>query len=214
MRKGEINIVETFLISLFFSKLKFNIEIGKFKIHKDSYNIKTLFKRWTVYPVIFMSLLYCIFQFMILHQNYWILPYQKLFKDVLIMSYLLLGLDQLFRYEYYKELIIACFSLIVGFGLNFIAMYFNNGKMPIFPSWSYSTGYTKYEMICHASQYGDFHVLGTYATKFIFLCDTFDVFGFSVWSIGDVFCRIFPFIIIYYSIKSINKIHNKSIDLK
>jgi len=141
---------------------------------------------------------------MILHQNYNILPYQKIFKDVLIMSYLLLGLDQLYRNEKYKQFIIACMSLLLGWGLNAIVMYFNNSKMPIFPSVSWSTGYTQYNMICHASKFGDFHVLGDHTTKLIFLADIFDL-GTSVWSIGDIFCRLFAFIIVYYSVKLLNK---------
>ena len=78
--------------------------------------------------------------------------------------------------------------------------------MPIFPSVSYSTGYTRYDMIMNASKYGDFHILGDHTTRLIFLSDVFDVGG-SIWSPGDILCRVFTFIIVYYSVKEISKIH-------
>ena len=120
---------------------------------------------------------------------------------------MILGLDVLFRYEKYKEYIIACCSLLCGFTLNKIVTSFNQGKMPIFPDVSYSTGYTHYDMIINASKYGDFHVLGNHLTNFIFLADIFDVGG-SIWSIGDILVRVFAFLIVYSSVKEISKIHN------
>jgi len=197
-------LVETLIASLIFSKLKLTLQLGKLKIHKSSYNIKPIFKIWSIYPVLFMSILYIILQAMVLRQNYSFLPYQKIFKDALIGSYMLLGLDVLFRYEKYKPFIIACCSSLLGFGLNAIVMYFNNGKMPIFPTFSWSTGYTQYDMIINASKYGDFHVLGDHTTKLIFLSDVFDVFT-SIWSLGDIFIRLFAFMIIYYSVKTVNQ---------
>jgi len=111
-----------------------------------------------------------------------------------------LGLDVLFRYEKYKPFMFACGSLLSGFGLNAIVMYFNNGKMPIFPSVSYSTGYAKYDMIINASQFGDFHVIGDHTTRLIFFSDFIDL-GTSILSVGDILCRVFAFVIVYYSIK-------------
>ena len=120
---------------------------------------------------------------------------------------MILGLDVLIRYEKYKEYIIACCSLLCGFTLNYIVMYFNNNLMPIFPSVSYSTGYTQYDMIMNASKFNDFHVLGDHMTNLIFLSDIFDIFGMSIWSIGDILIRIFAFIIVYCSVKEINKVY-------
>ena len=118
---------------------------------------------------------------------------------------MVLGLDILFRYEKYKEYIIACCSLMCGFTLNKIVMYFNNNLMPIFPDISYSTGYTQYDMIKNASKFNDFHVLGDHTTNLIFLSDIFDIFGFSIWSIGDILYRLFAFVIVYCSVKILNE---------
>jgi len=123
---------------------------------------------------------------------------------------MILGLDVLFRYEKYKEYITACCSLLCGFTLNKIVMHFNNNLMPIFPSISYSTGYTQYDIIMNASKYGDFHILGDHTTRLIFLSDVFDVGG-SIWSFGDILVRLFAFIIVYYSAKEISKIHKNKI---
>ena len=203
-------MVETLIASLLFSKLKLDLQIGKLQIHKESYNIKPILKRWSIYPVIFMSIFYIYLQFTIMNQNYYFIQYQHIIKNAILGSYMILGLDVLFRYEKYKEYIIACCSLLSGFTLNKIVMHFNQGKMPIFPSISYSTGYTQYDMIMNAFKFSDFHILGDHMTRLIFLSDIFDV-GTSIWSVGDIFVRLFAFIIVYFCAKEISKIHMNKI---
>lgn len=196
-------MIETLILTLIFCKLKFTIQFGKFKIQKDSYLIKPILKRWSIYPIIFMELLYVYLQSTIIRHNYYFVKYQHLFKSMLLISFIILGLDILFRYGQYKQFIIATCSLLSGFILNNIVMYFNDNKMPIFPSISFSTGYTNYDMIINTSEYGDFHILGSHNTNLIFLTDFLD-FGVSIWSVGDFLIRVFVFIIIYYSIKQVN----------
>jgi len=203
-------MVETLIASLIFSKIYLYIKLGKFQIHKESYLIKPILKRRSIYPVIFMSIFYIYLQYTIMNQNYYFLQYQHIIKNAILGSYMILGLDVLFRYEKYKEYIIACCSLLCGFTLNYIVMYFNNNLMPIFPSVSYSTGYTQYNMIMNASKYGDFHVLGDHMTNLIFLSDIFDVGG-SILSPGDLLCRLFAFLIVYFCVKEISKIHMNKI---
>jgi len=202
-------LVETLIASLLFSKIHLYIQLGKFQIHKDSYIIKPLFKRWSIYPVIFMSIFYIYIQYTMMNHNYYFLQHQYLIKNLILSSYMILGIDILIRNNNVKKYLMACCSLITGFLLNYIVMYFNNNRMPIFPNISYSTGYTQYNMIMNASIYSDFHVLGDHTTKFIFLSDIFD-FGTSILSVGDIFCRLFAFIIVYNSVKVINKIIRKS----
>jgi len=199
-------VVETLIFSLIFIKTKLYIKLGKFQIHKESYLIKPILKRWSMYPVIIMSIFYVYLQYTIINQNYYFLQYQHIIKNAILGSYMVLGLDVLFRYEKYKEYIIACCSLLCGFILNKIVMHFNNNLMPIFPDISYSTGYTQYDMIINSNRFSDFHVLGNHLTNFIFLADIFDMGG-SIWSVGDILVRIFAFIIVYFSVKEISKIH-------
>jgi len=197
-------MIETLIFSLILIKTNLHIKLGKFQIHKESYNIKPILNRWSIYPVIFMSIFYVYLQYTIMNQNYYFLQYQHIIKNAILGSYMILGLDVLLRYEKYKEYIVACCSLLCGFTLNKIVMYFNQGKMPIFPDVSYSTGYTQYDMIMNASKYGDFHILGDHMTNLIFLSDIFD-FGTCIWSLGDVLCRLFAFLIVYYSAKAISE---------
>jgi len=203
-------MVETLIFSLLCLKTKFDLKLGKLQIHKESYLIKPMLKRWSIYPVIFMSIFYVYLQYTIMNQNYYFLQYQHIIKNAILGSYMILGLDVLFRHEKYKEYIIACCSLLCGFTLNKIVMHFNNNLMPIFPSISYSTGYTQYGMITNASKFSDFHVLGDHTTRLIFLADVFDIGG-SIWSVGDILVRLFAFIIVYYAGKVVSKMHTNKI---
>ena len=72
--------------------------------------------------------------------------------------------------------------------------------MPVFPTLSYLTGYGKVEAF---DKVNDIHILGNSSTKLKFLTDIFDI-GYSILSIGDVFIRLYVFIIIYSVIKEIN----------
>jgi hypothetical protein len=89
--------------------------------------------------------------------------------------------------------------------LNKFVIRANNGKMPVFPTLSYFTGYAKPDSFIKVN---DIHVLGDSSTKFKFLTDIIDV-GYSIMSIGDIFIRFFVFIIIFNTIKYIDTIKNK-----
>lgn len=201
-------MTEIFILALVFSMVQLHFKLGKLEIHKDSYQIKPILKRWSIYPVIFMSVFYIFLQFTIIQQNYYFVQYQDIIKKAILLSYIILGMDVLFRNGKHKEWTASLACLFGGFGLNSLVMHFNNGKMPIYPNISWSTGYTQYDMIINATKYGDFHVLGDHTTKLIFACDIFD-FGTSILSIGDILCRLFAFIVVYYSVKQLNHYKDK-----
>jgi hypothetical protein len=73
--------------------------------------------------------------------------------------------------------------------------------MPAFPTLSYLTGYVKQDVF---TKVNDIHALGSSATKLKFLTDVIDI-GYSIMSIGDVFIRVFAFIIIFSAIKKSNE---------
>jgi len=197
-------MIETLMLSVIFAKTKIYLKLGRLQIQKESYLIKPILKYWSIYPVILMSIFYVYLQTTIISHNYFFLPYQHLIKTAILLSYMILGFVILIKNDKNKEFILSCCSLLSGSILNNIVMHFNNNRMPIFPSLSYATGYTQYNMIINASRYGDFHMLGNYTTKLIFLSDVFDVGG-SIWSIGDILIRLFAFLIVYHSIKTVNK---------
>ncbi|MDV4150955.1 DUF5317 family protein [Clostridium sp. AL.422] len=182
---------ETIIISLIFCKVK------KLKI-------KPLLKNWTIYPVIFMEVICLIIQANIFSENYNLIKYVGVVKTLYLCSYLPL----IFVYKQYVSAIIGSVFVVVGGILNDLAIWANNGYMPVFPSLSYLTGYAKIDSF---DKVNDIHILGDSLTKLKFLTDIFDI-GYSVLSLGDIFIRGFVFIIIYKSVKYLNLTNEKIID--
>lgn len=181
-------MIETIVITLLFCKIK------KFKI-------ASLFKNWSIYPVIFMELIYLVVQANIFMENYSFIKYSGILKSLYLCAYLPL----IFVYKQYIFAIVGSGFVIVGGILNDIAISANNGYMPVFPSLSYITGYAKIDAF---DKVNDIHILGDASTKLKFLTDIFDI-GYSVLSLGDIFIRGFVFIIIYNVIKDLNRTEDK-----
>lgn len=182
-------MLETIIISLVFCKIK------KLKI-------KPIFKNWSIYPIIFMELVYLIVQANIFSENYSFINLAGIFKTVYLLSYLPL----IFTYRQYLSAIIGSLFVVIGGILNDIAISANNGYMPVFPSLSFFTGYIKVDSF---SKVQDIHILGDSSTKVKFLTDIFDI-GYSVLSLGDILIRGFVFIIIYNTVKYINLTNESS----
>lgn len=182
-------MLETIIISLIFCKIK-------------GLKIKSLFKNWTIYPVMFMELIYIIMQVNIYLENYSVINYVGVLKTMYLCSYLPL----IFKYNQYISAIIGAGFVIIGGILNDIAIWVNNGYMPVFPTVSYLTGYAKADSF---SRVNDIHILGDSTTKLKILTDIIDV-GYSVLSIGDVFIRVYVFIIIYNVVKLLNTTKEKN----
>ena len=183
---------ETILIAIIIAKLK-------------RYDIKLLFKNWTIYPIIIFEFIYFIGQTMIFKGNYEVVGLLQSLKSIYLMMYLIL----IFKYEIYLEAIIGAGCVILGGILNDIAIRSNGGFMPVFPSLSYITGYAKPEGF---GVVNDFHILGNSQTNLKILTDYIDL-GYSILSIGDILIRIFVFLIIYKSIVKSNKL-TKEDDVK
>ncbi|NFV76187.1 hypothetical protein FDE98_08635 [Clostridium sporogenes] len=178
-------MLETIILALIITKLK-------------GYEIKSLFKSWHIYPMLTIELIYIIIQINILLENYSLITHIKILETIYICSYLFV----IIKYEQYTSAIIGSIFILIGGMLNKIAIAVNNGKMPVFPTLSYFTGYAKpYSFL----KVNDIHILGNSSTKFKFLTDIIDV-GYSVMSIGDIFIRFFVFIVIFNTIKHINNI--------
>ena len=179
-------MLETIILALIIAKAK-------------GYKIKLLFKSWHIYPVIGIELIYIIIQINIFLENYRFIKYVTVLETIYICSYLFIIL----KYEQYITSIIGSISILIGGILNKIAIVSNDGKMPVFPTLSYFTGYVKPHSFIKVN---DIHILGDSSTKLKFLTDIIDV-GYSVMSIGDIFIRFFVFIIIFYTIRHINTIN-------
>lgn len=155
-----------------------------------------IFKSWTVYPVFAFEIVLVYFQVQVFRGNYWVVEWAELFKS----SYMFLFLIPMLAFKLYKQGIIGSAFILSGTMLNKLVMHLNGGKMPVFPTLSYYTGYVKADTF---TQINDIHILGDGSTKAIFLSDIIDV-GYSILSIGDILIRVFVFLILYAAIVKMN----------
>lgn len=181
-------MIETVLLALLIAKIK-------------GYKLTMLFKCWVIYPSVIFTLFYVFLQITIFCGYYGFIKYAKLFEMLYIFTFLPL----IFKYRLYVSAFVGSMFIFIGTALNKLAIVVNGGKMPVFPTLSYITGYTKPESFLKVR---DIHILGSELTKLKFLTDYIDL-GYSILSIGDVFIRIFAFIIIFNSIKYINEANLK-----
>lgn len=177
-------MIEVILITFLIAKIK-------------GYKLKPLFKSWPIYPILAYELIYIFLQATIFLGNYSFVKYASIIKSF----YLYLFLIPIIKYKKYYSAIIGCVFIFIGSNLNNIAIKANNGKMPVFPTLSYWTGYVKEDSF---TRINDIHILGGSGTKFKFLTDVVDI-GYSILSIGDIFIRLFVFIVIFNVIKEVNK---------
>ncbi|MBU3154906.1 DUF5317 domain-containing protein [Clostridium estertheticum] len=177
-------MIEPILLALVFAKIK-------------GYKIRPLFKNWAIYPVLTFVLLYVISEVMIFNDNYSFIKYTSVFHYFYLLTFIIL----IIKYKLNFSAIIGSIFIIIGSILNKIVIAANNGKMPVFPKLSYLTGYVKPDSFMKVK---DIHILGSGVTKMKFLTDIIDV-GYCIMSIGDICIRVFVFIILFNTIKVINK---------
>lgn len=183
----------TFLIAAGFAK-------------KRGCDLKIIFKSIALYPPAVCEVIYLIMQFFVFQGNYDVIAFADVFKKTYMLSFLF----PIIWLKLYKQGLIGSIFVMLGTASNNLVMNLNDGKMPVFPTISYWTGYVKNDTF---QKVNDIHVLGTANTKMIILSDVFDV-GWSVLSIGDIFIRIFVGIIVYSAIVELNKRSMAEFNLK
>lgn len=174
---------EAILIAMLIAKIK-------------GYKLKPLFKTWTVYPVFVLELVHLSFQVTIFMGNYDFVQYASILKRV----YLFMFLIPIIVYREYLSGLIGSALIFIGSIMNNFVMAQNGGKMPVFPNFSYITGYVSDDALAKIK---GIHILGTTQSKWWILSDIIDV-GWSVLSIGDLFIHTFALLIIYQTIKVLN----------
>jgi len=175
---------ETIILALLFAKLK-------------KYKIKELFTLWEFYVILSFEVFLAIVQINVFLQDFGLLRYMSIIRTVYLCSYLFL----VFRFRIYKSAIVGSGFLVLGSVLNQVVIAANGGRMPVFPTLSKLTGYISGNQPIETID--NIHKFGTQAVSLLFLTDIIDL-GYSVLSIGDIFIRLFAFIIIYNSIKRLN----------
>jgi len=160
------------------------------------YKLKYLFYSWTFYPVLIVQCLLVVFQFSIFFDSYYFVRFVPAVEPAIIFSFVF----ALFVYRLYGPAVSGALAVAFGTVLNKFVIAQNGGKMPVFPSLSYVTGYVAPETF---SSLDSLHVLGGSGTKFKFLTDYID-YGYSILSPGDVFIHLFVCIMLFYLIKAVN----------
>ncbi|MDD4774147.1 MAG: DUF5317 family protein [Eubacteriales bacterium] len=161
------------------------------------YRLKPLLKAYTLYPYLCVELFYLFLQFNILLDNYFFVQYTPYFRNLHLYALMI----PLFYYKIYKPGIIGSGLIVLGTLSNKFVMAQNGGKMPVFASLSKYTGYYNESAMGVAD---DIHIIGTELTRYKYLSDFIDI-GWSILSIGDLLIHSFTFIVIYYTIKALNK---------
>lgn len=160
------------------------------------YKIKYLFRSWAFYPVLITQFMLLVFQFSLFFDTYYFLKFVPIAEPAMILSFMF----AMFVFSLYKPAIIGSGSIVFGTLLNKFVIAQNGGKMPVFPSFSYITGYVTPEMF---SSLDSLHILGGADTNFKFLTDYID-YGYCILSTGDVFIHLFACIMLYYMIAAVN----------
>lgn len=168
--------------------------------------IKPIFKSMALYPPIICEIAYLILQIYVMNGDYDILIFADIFKKIYLLSFLF----PIIMLRLYKPGLIGSAFVMVGTALNNWVMVANNGKMPVFPTLTYLTGYVKSDTF---EKINDIHILGNAGTQMIILSDIFDV-GWSILSIGDILIHLFAGIIVYSAIVELNKKKNENFVLK
>ncbi len=160
------------------------------------YKLKYLFRTWTFYPILFMQCVLVVFQGSIFARNYVFVPLVPYTEPAVILSFLF----AILVFKLYKPALVGSSLIVAGTLLNKLAMAQNNGRMPVYPSLSYLTGYITNEVICTADT---IHSLGGPDTHLKFLTDYID-YGYCILSPGDVLIHLFVCVALYALIKAVN----------
>ncbi len=166
--------------------------LAKAKHYKLSY----FFKSWMCVPILLTQGVLVFFQASIFCGTYRFVRYAGLIQQAVILAFLF----PIIVYKIYKPAIAGTLFVLAGSALNNFVMAKNGGRMPVFPTLSYLTGYVPRAGFDLADTV---HILGGAATRFWYLTDYIDV-GYSVLSPGDLLVHMFTFIMLYFTIKEAN----------
>jgi hypothetical protein len=146
--------------------------------------IKPFFRTWTVYPILLTQMVLIYAQFAVFLNDYTLIAYASWIKSACLFVFIL----PIVSFGLYRHALLGSGLIVAGTLLNKLVMNANYGKMPVFPSLSYLTGYVKPDTFLLAQD--QVHILGNADTKWKVLSDYIDV-GFSILSPGDVLIHLF-----------------------
>jgi len=173
--------------------------LGGFLLAKlKGYKLYYAFKSPYLYPLYVLELFYIIIQFSFISGNHTLLE----LAGYLQIAFIAVLIPPIIKYSINLPAIISAISVFVGSRLNIAVMNANDGMMPVFPTLSKLTKYYTADSLTKIND--GKHILGNADTKLAFLADYIDV-GWTIMSPGDVLIHSFVTVIVYYTIKIINK---------
>ena len=171
-------------------EILFVLVFARLKGHR----VRTLFHTWTFYPVLAVQLMLVVFQASLFFQYYGFVPMVPYVEMAVILSFV----PAMFTFSLYRPAVLGAGSVVLGTWLNRLVIAQNGGKMPVYPTLSYWTGYTTPAMF---GTVDSLHVLGDASTKLKFLTDYID-YGYSILSLGDVLIHLFACFMLYALIRA------------
>ena len=125
-------MIETFIITLIIAKIK-------------KYELKNIFKDWSMYLIFIQLLAYIYLTYTIFVNNFTFIKYQRQIQIIFIVSYFIVAIkNKLYNFSVFDNVnnkfikyitspyIISTIFLLIGSGLNNIAIKINNGFMPVY----------------------------------------------------------------------------------
>lgn len=158
--------------------------------------LSVLWCGYALYPFFAAELVYLACQVSVLLGYYWAVAYAPMFKFFFLFPLVI----PVIAYELYYPALAGSACVVLGSVMNQIAIAYNGGKMPVYPTLSRLTGYFSENAML---RYDALHTLGNEATRFKVFTDYIDL-GYSILSLGDVLIRVFIFLILYYSVVRLN----------
>jgi len=160
------------------------------------YQLRYLCRTWTFYPILIVQCFLVVFQASVFFDSYIFLRFVPYVEFAVILSFVC----AILVYRLYTPAILGSGMVVLGTLLNKFVIAANGGKMPIFPSLSYLTGYVDPAAV---GTLDSLHILGGTETKFAFLTDYID-YGYCILSPGDLLIHLFACVMLYQLIKAVN----------
>ena len=159
--------------------------------------IRGIFRRWELYPMLFLVLTYIFCQITIFMNNYYFIRFTIPMKFAFLAVLIIIIFRNRLYHSYYT--VAALLLYIAGSVMNRIVVAANGNRMPVFPSLTLKTGYLDMEVIRQSGM----HIIGDENVRYKWLSDIFDV-GYSVMSLGDILIRLCVFMILLLFIYSVS----------
>jgi len=161
------------------------------------YKLRYLLRTWTFYPVLLVQCALVVFQASIFLRQFTFTRFVPYTEAAVILSFLFAAV----AFKLYRPAMLGSVLIVAGSLHNKLAIAQNGGKMPVYPTLSYLTGYVTPQIVETADS---LHVLGGADTHLKFLTDYID-YGYCILSPGDLLIHLFVCVMLYSLIKAVNR---------